>query len=107
MSRADNVFDVIHLDIWGLYRTTTYNGCRFFLTMIDHNLRMTWLYILRMKTDVFSVLKSFFILVQTQFSMQVKRVRSNNDTEFFNNEYGNLFKSLGIIHESSCPHTPQ
>ena len=28
-------------------------------------------------------------------------------TEFFNNECKALFGKLGVIHESSCPHTPQ
>lgn len=68
---------------------------------------MTWLYLLKLKSDVFSVLKSYFCLVQTQFNKYIKRVRSDNGSGFFNLECTTLFKSLGVIHESSCPYTPQ
>lgn len=71
MSRADNVFDLLHLDVWGPYRTATHNGCRFFLTIVDDNSRMTWLYLMKMKSDVFARLKSFLVLVQNQFNKNV------------------------------------
>ena len=29
------VFNLLHLDVWGPYRTATHNGCRFCLTIID------------------------------------------------------------------------
>lgn len=68
---------------------------------------MCWLYLLKLKGDVFSVLKSFMALVKTQFNRHVKRIRTDNGTEFFNNECCSLLKSLGIVHESSCSYTPQ
>ena len=46
-------------------------------------------------------------MVQTQFNKTVKMIRSDNETEFFNNECKALFEKLGVIRESSCPHTPQ
>ena len=50
--------------------------------------------------------KVFFTLVQAQFAKHVKKIRSDNGTKFFNTECNTLFKSLGIINESSFPHTP-
>lgn len=50
--------------------------------------------LVEMNNEVFSVLKSFFMLVQTQFNKHVKRMRSDKVTEFFNNECDTLFKSL-------------
>ncbi|XP_019235589.1 PREDICTED: uncharacterized protein LOC109215923 [Nicotiana attenuata] len=44
---------------------------------------------------------------ETQFEATVKIVRSDNGTEFFNSQCNTLFDSLGIIHQSSCPYTPQ
>ena len=64
----------------------THNGYRFFLTIVDDNSRMTCVYLLKLKSDVFQILQLFFSLVQTQFKKQVKRVRSDNGTEFFNKE---------------------
>lgn len=56
---------------------------------------------------MFSILQCFFTLVQNQFNKSIKRVRSDNGTEFFNRNCRTLFESLGILHESSCSHTPQ
>lgn len=49
----------------------------------------------------------FLHLFKTQFQKQIKRVRYDNGTEFFNKECNELFREQGIVHESSCPYTPQ
>lgn len=46
-------------------------------------------------------------MVKTQFDIQIKAVRSDNGGEFFNSQCADLFTNHGIIHQSSCPHTPQ
>lgn len=107
MSRADANFDLIHINVGGPYRSPTHNRCRFFLIIIDDYSKMTWLYLLKLTSDVFLVLKSFFHLVRTQFNKHIKRVRSDNEPEFFNNECNTLLNSFGIIRESRCPYTPQ
>lgn len=107
LSTTNDIFDLIHLDVWGPHRFATHEGFKFFLTVVDDKSRMTWLFLLKFKSDVFAVLKSFLALVGNQFNKQVKRIRSDNGTEFFNKDCNTLFSSLGIIHESSCPHTPQ
>lgn len=43
ISRAQVVFDLIHLDVWGPYKVPTHNGYRFFLTIVDDYSRMCWL----------------------------------------------------------------
>lgn len=47
------------------------------------------------------------LMIKTQFGVQVKVFRSDNGGEFFNSQCDELFKSCGIIHQSSCPQTPQ
>lgn len=46
-------------------------------------------------------------MIKTQFNSHVKVVRSDNGTEFLNSQCSDLFNHLGILHQSSCPHTPQ
>lgn len=106
MTRTLNVFDLIHMDIWGPYRTPTHIGYRFFLTIIDDHSRMTWLFFMKFKNVVFEILRCFFTLVKNQFNSSIKRVRTDNRIKFFNKECRLLFESLGVVHESSCSHTP-
>ncbi|KAK8999357.1 hypothetical protein V6N11_070528 [Hibiscus sabdariffa] len=107
VSTSDKVFELIHLDLWGPYRISTHSGHRFFFTIVDDKTRMTWVYLLKLKSDVVLHLKTFFQYLQTQFSATVKVVRSDNGTEFFNSACSSFFNSLGIIHQSLCVHTPQ
>ncbi|XP_055812079.1 uncharacterized protein LOC129881995 [Solanum dulcamara] len=44
---------------------------------------------------------------KNQFDKVVKVLRSDNGTEFVNSVCDNMFKTLGIIHQRSCPYTPQ
>ncbi|XP_019233151.1 PREDICTED: uncharacterized protein LOC109213779 [Nicotiana attenuata] len=45
--------------------------------------------------------------VDMQLGVNVKVLRSDNGSEFFNSQCNELLASLGIIHQSSCPYTPQ
>lgn len=46
-------------------------------------------------------------MINTQFSLKVKAKRIDNALDFFKHECASLFASLGILHQSSCPYTPQ
>ena len=46
-------------------------------------------------------------MVENQFSTTVKTIRSDNGLEFTSNETTLFFQSKGIIHQKSCPYTPQ
>ena len=100
-------FQLLHIDVWGPFNTPTYDGHKFFVTIVDDCTRLLWLFLIRMKSDVCVVLKNFFILAKTQFNAVVKMVRTDNGSEFVNAECHKLFISLGIIHQRTCIHTPQ
>ncbi|XP_048618201.1 uncharacterized protein LOC111207841 isoform X2 [Brassica napus] len=102
---AKEIFDLIHCDLWGPYRTTALCGSRYFLTIIDDHSRAVWLYLLPDKTMVAQQLKDFMALIERQFSKKVKTLRSDNGTEFMC--LTKYFKEQGIVHETSCVHTPQ
>ncbi|KAL3358627.1 hypothetical protein AABB24_015633 [Solanum stoloniferum] len=62
---------------------------------------------MRLKSDVSSLLKYFFTEVKTRFGKKIQRVRRDNVFEFFNSTCNEFSKLHGVIHESSCLHTPQ
>lgn len=65
------------------------------------------MFLLKLKSDVCVVLKQFVTYVNTQFDKRIKLARTDNDTEFLNSVCTDLFKSLGIMHQTSCAYTPQ
>jgi len=106
-TRFTSPLEMIHADVWGPYRVCNHDGSRFFLTLVDDYTRMTWIFLLKLKSDVIVVLKQFIPLIQHQFGATVKVFRSDNGSEFFNSDCDALFNSCGIIHQSSCVYTPQ
>ncbi|KAL8166436.1 hypothetical protein V2J09_007935 [Rumex salicifolius] len=100
-------FDLIHLDVWGPYKTPTYDNASYFLTILDDCTRYTWIYLFRYKSQVKDIIKSFLAYVHTQFAAKIKRVRSDNGTEFVQTSCQELFVANGIVHDRSIPGNPQ
>ncbi|KAJ0688424.1 putative RNA-directed DNA polymerase [Helianthus annuus] len=105
--KSKELGDLIHLDLWGPYKVSSYEGYKYFLTVVDDFTRTVWCYMLKSKVEVFENLKYFYELVLTQFKKKVKMFRSDNGTEFVNNQMNVFCKQKGIIHQTSCSYTPQ
>ncbi|KAJ0703042.1 putative RNA-directed DNA polymerase [Helianthus annuus] len=105
--KSKGIGDIVHLDLWGPYRVASYEGYKYFLTIVDDYSRSVWCYLIKNKMEVFENLKDFYELVLTQFKTKIKVFRSDNGTEFVNNQMNSFFKEKGIIHQTSCSYTPQ
>jgi IS30 family transposase len=53
------------------------------------------------------VLKKFLRKTQNKFDVKVKKIRSDNGTEFKNTQIEDFFDKEGIKYEFSTPYTPQ
>uniref|UniRef100_A0A2N9I242 Integrase catalytic domain-containing protein n=1 Tax=Fagus sylvatica TaxID=28930 RepID=A0A2N9I242_FAGSY len=49
----------------------------------------------------------FQAMVHTQFSLPIKTIRTDCGGEFTSNQFNQFCASKGMIHQVSCPHTPQ
>ncbi|XP_074299714.1 uncharacterized protein LOC141630869 [Silene latifolia] len=106
-SYASALFDLVHLDLWGPYKTSTLLGAKYFLTVLDDHFRVTWIYMFQNKHQVPGLLKAFITYVATQFERKIKVFRSDNGTEFFQEYCANLFTQYGILHQRSIVGRPQ
>ncbi|KAM1494901.1 hypothetical protein ACFXTO_029686 [Malus domestica] len=105
-SKATLPFDLIHSDVWGPAKVT-YNGFRWFVTFIDDCTRVTWVFLMKNKSDVPLLLQEFCTMVSTQFQTTVKVFRSDNGGEYVNHTLACFFGDHGIIHQTTTPFTPQ
>lgn len=103
-SLFESPFDLVHIDIWGPFSTTTHDGYRYFLTLVDDCTRATWLYLLKDKSSVSNVFPDFLTFVQTQYKTRVKFIRSDNVPKL---AFTDLLREKSIMHYFSCPYTPQ
>lgn len=44
-------FELIHCDLWGPFDTSTVDGFKYFLTIVDDFTRCTWVYLLKHKFE--------------------------------------------------------
>ena len=59
------------------------------------------------KFQVSSTFVQFVTTSKNQFGVNIKRIRSDNDRDYFNLEFNFVFQEEGIIREYSCVSTPQ
>ncbi|KAM2882470.1 hypothetical protein COP2_015447 [Malus domestica] len=106
-SRTSKPFEVVHSDIWGPSRVESFDGYKYFVTFIDDYSRVTWLYLLKSKSEVFTAFQDFHKLITNHFSSKIFTLRSDNGTEYTSYNLSNYLSSHGILHQTSCVGTPQ
>lgn len=46
------LFELIHADVWGPYGVESHDGYKYFLSLVDDFSRVTWIFLLRSKSEV-------------------------------------------------------
>lgn len=105
--RESRPFNLIHSDIWGPSRVLNVNGCRWFVVFVDDHTRVTWVYLMKHKYELCSVLKVFVNLIQNQFNEVVKNFRTDNGSEYMDKDVRLFLEEKGIHHHTSNVYTPQ
>ncbi|CAL1356412.1 unnamed protein product [Linum trigynum] len=100
-------FHIIHSDLWGPSFVLSRHGFRYFALFVDHATRFTWVYFLRLKSDLKAIAEEFLKMVQTQFNKPVKILRSDPGGEFSSNPLLALYRSLSTLCQKSCPGVSQ
>ena len=59
------------------------------------------------KSEVKATIKKFARRVQKEFDVKIKKIRSDNRTEFKNNQVEDLLDEEGIKHEFLAPYLSQ
>lgn len=83
-NKFEESFSLIHCDLWGNIILLLIMTHIFFLTIVDDYTRGTWVYLMRDKSKTCGIVMNFHNMIKTQFNKKIKRVRSDNGTEFVN-----------------------
>jgi hypothetical protein len=59
INKSDAPFVLVHTDVWGPSRVVSLSGYRWFVYFIDDFSRTTWVYLLKDKSDMFSMFRCF------------------------------------------------
>jgi transposase InsO family protein len=96
---------MLHMDLFGPVAYISIAGNKYGIVIIDDYSHFTWVFFLQDKSETQEVLKKFLSLAQNEFDAKVKKIRSDNDTEFKNTQVEDFLDEEGIKHEFSAPYT--
>jgi transposase InsO family protein len=75
--------------------------------IVDDFTRYIWVFFLVDKGDVFATFKTFIKRIHNEFEITIKKVRSDNESEFKNTRVDDLCDEFRIRHQFSVKYTPQ
>jgi transposase InsO family protein len=98
---------LLHMD---LFSPTTYRSIgenSYGLVVVNDYSRYTWIFFLSDKSNTFNIFNGFAKRGENEFSFKVKKIRSDNDSEFKDYRIENYCDKKEIKHEFSAKYTPQ
>lgn len=96
--------EYIFTDVWSS-PITSCDNYKYYLILVDHYTRYTWLYPLKTKSQVRDTFIPFKELVENRFNTRIGTLYSDNGGEFL--ALKSFLSSAGISHYTSPPHTPE
>ncbi|GKE96201.1 retrovirus-related pol polyprotein from transposon TNT 1-94, partial [Tanacetum coccineum] len=75
---------LLHMNLCGTIRVVGVNGKKYILVIVDDYSRFTWVKFLRLKDEAPDFIIKFFKMIQVRLKVTVRRIRTDNGTEFQN-----------------------
>ncbi|CAL5421876.1 unnamed protein product [Camellia sinensis] len=97
MTHAPSAFNLIHFDIWSPSLVTTFSGHKYYVTFIDDHTKYTWVYLIRPKSDIFSIFVQFLQIVKTQFHAIVRIIHFDNGGKYISNAFCSHLNQTDIL----------
>lgn len=105
--QTKNILDMIHADLCGSMESISIGGAKYFLTFIDDFSRKTFIYFLKSKKEVVNKFIEFKMWAENQFDRKIKVFRTDNGTEFCQQQIEKVCVANGIHHQRTVVYTPQ
>jgi transposase InsO family protein len=104
---TDRSLELLHMDLFGPIAYISIDGSKYCLVIVDDYSRFTWVFFLQEKSQTQETLKGFLRRAQNEFGLRIKKIRSDNGTEFKNSQLQGFLEDKGIKLEFSSPYTLQ
>ncbi|GJX18552.1 retrovirus-related pol polyprotein from transposon TNT 1-94 [Tanacetum coccineum] len=98
---------LLHMDLCGPMRVASVNGKKYILVIVDDYSRFTWVKFLRSKDEAPDFIIKFLKMIQVRLKVTVRRIRTDNGTEFVNQTLCEYYEKVGISHETYVARSPQ
>jgi hypothetical protein len=92
-------------DVWGPAPTSV-GDYKYYISFIDDFSKFSWVYLMHDRSEATSVFLQFQTHVERLLGTKIKCIQSDWGGEY-QKIHNTFFRSLGIAHRVSCPHTHQ
>jgi transposase InsO family protein len=99
--------ELLHMDLFRPVAYLSIGGSKYGLVIVDDFSRFSWVFFLQDKSETQGTLKHFLMRAQNEFELKVKKIRSDNGSEFKNIQVEEFLEDEDIKHEFFAPYTPQ
>lgn len=102
-----DLLEIVHIDTSGKINPPSRTGFNYFQLYVDDKTSYSTITFLKKKSDSLGRLKEFRHLMETQTGVKIKRIKTDNGSEFVSKAGSRFLKSEGLIHELSPVYSPQ
>jgi transposase InsO family protein len=82
--------ELLHINLFGPVAYLSIGGSKYGLVIVDDFSRFTWVFFLQDKSETQGTLKRFLMRAQNEFELKVKKIRSDNGSEFKNLQWRSI-----------------
>jgi transposase InsO family protein len=99
-------FQLVHSDVW-TSPISSHSGYKYYVVFLDDYTHYIWTFPLRQKSDVGSIIRTFFSYARTQFGLPILALQTDNGSEFDTIAMRHFLAAQGTVFRLSCPYTSQ
>lgn len=100
--RAKELLEIVHTDVCGPFKTTGFQGEKYFISFIDDYSKISKVYVMKSKEEVCDCLTEYVNESENITGKKVKFLRCDNGKEYLNKRIYNFAKEKGIV-INNCP----
>nr|GEV50840.1 retrotransposon protein, putative, unclassified [Tanacetum cinerariifolium] len=97
---------LLHMDLCSPMRVASVNGKKYIIVIVNDYSWFTWVKRLRSKDEALYFIIKFLKMIQVQLKTHVRRIKTDNGTEFVNQTLREYYEKVSISHETSVARSP-
>lgn len=105
--KSTEILDMIHTDLSGRITIPNRERIQYFIMFMDDRSRYSFIYLLQSKEQVFDVFVEFKRMIELQMNKSIKKVKSDNGSEYRNFSFNQMSKETGVVQTFNVPRCSQ
>ena len=103
--RAGGILDIMYSDLTGPEEVASAGGAKYIMILIDNHSSMTWIYLLKEKSQAKDAFIEWWALVENETGRKVGHLRTDVGGEYMSAKFERYLQKQGSEHQLTAPYT--